>query len=322
MERILGVMRDIRSGTVDIIREFLVVHEMLTQLVASFDEGSLRFEQIQQLVGGDASSALFRLKERCHALFRPTSLAEPLEMRTGALLDLAVGSLFHEAMTLRENLYQQEYYAPRVNALRSEVGAEDELFSEFAKILGASAERLEETVNETRTLLAQTRRQLLRLMIELRDNALIARCLYEQEDLVAGLHPDGLSALFCEIYEDPVVGYTKAGESYLESGTFAEAQAVLGEALKLDPERRENARLMLYAEGMQAFLSRDYVRSVDRLRTWLSADPGPWSQEHLKLALSAMTHVDKLADDETPNAADSDARALAAEFAAMLDPAI
>src|SRR5215831_5009120 len=96
-----------------------------------------RFEEVQALAGDTESSALFRLKERCHALFRAGELGGDLPRV--ALFDLAVGSLFHEAMKLRENLYQLQVYAPKVEAARSqaEPGSE-ELFEEFARILAAS----------------------------------------------------------------------------------------------------------------------------------------------------------------------------------------
>ena len=76
-------------------------------------------------------------------------------MHREALFDLAVGSLFHEAMKLRENLYQREVYGPRVRALRSDAGEENEaLFDEFEKMLGAVAQRLDEGLRESETLLA------------------------------------------------------------------------------------------------------------------------------------------------------------------------
>ena len=44
--------------------------------------------------------------------------------RREVLFDLAVGSLFHEAMKFRENFYQREVYGPRVRALRDAARAE------------------------------------------------------------------------------------------------------------------------------------------------------------------------------------------------------
>ena len=58
-------------------------------------------------MGDGEDSVLFRLKERCHALFRGGEQPSEVVMRREALFDLAVGSLFHEAMKFRENLYQR-----------------------------------------------------------------------------------------------------------------------------------------------------------------------------------------------------------------------
>ena len=78
------------------------------------------FEDIEKFVGDDASSILFRLKESCHAIFRPSGSDSRPEVAAGALLDLVVGSLFHEAMALRENLYQLESYGAQVQMLRTQ----------------------------------------------------------------------------------------------------------------------------------------------------------------------------------------------------------
>ena len=104
---------------------------------------------------------LYRLKERTHALFRgPGGIVRGSTHRE-ALFDLAVGSLFHEAMKLRENLYQREVYGPRVRALQTEAGEESKaLFDEFEKMLGAVDDRLDEGVRELETLVQQTADQL------------------------------------------------------------------------------------------------------------------------------------------------------------------
>ena len=88
------------SDLVDIVRDFIVVHQRFEILFARFREGSLKFEEVRRLVADSDSSVLFRLKERVHGLFRDRDPDEPLR-RGEALFDLAVGSLFHEAMKFR-----------------------------------------------------------------------------------------------------------------------------------------------------------------------------------------------------------------------------
>ena len=113
-------------------------------------------------------------------------------MRREALFDLAVGSLFHEAMKFRENFYQREVYGPRVRALRTESGGENAaLFHEFEKILSAVAQRLEEGLHESEALLVRTREQLALLLAEHRSNGFVARCLIENRADVEDVFEDG-----------------------------------------------------------------------------------------------------------------------------------
>ena len=136
-------MRSAPIGLVDIVREFLLAHRLLRRLFERQRSGGLRFDELQALAGDTEASVLFRLKERCHALFRAGVFGD--DVPRVALFDLAVGSLFHEAMKLRENLYQLEVYAPKVEAARREAESGSEgLFEEFERILAASRERLAE----------------------------------------------------------------------------------------------------------------------------------------------------------------------------------
>ena len=292
-------MQGVRSGLVDIIRDFLVVHASAAEFIRRHRAGDLRFEDVEGWVGEDGRSELFRLKERCHAIFRPASSDAGLQSRAGALLDLSVGSLFHEAMKLRENLYQQQQYAPRVESLRREGDEESlELFSEFEKILTTSAMRLEESVAEVEVMLEQSRKQLHRLILHRGDSGMVARCLYEARSELAEVYPQGLDELYREIHGDTVTGYAKAGDSYLESAYYAEAVGVLTEAHARAPHRKDVKAAIDYAEGMQAFFSRDYERSVARLADWLEAGPGVGEEGRIRLALAGTGHVEGLPEGE------------------------
>jgi hypothetical protein len=117
-------MTDVSADLVDIVRDLMAAHRTMKRLFARYRSGDLRFAELEELIGDAESSILFRLKGRCHALFRPRDPESAMSTRGEALFDLVVGSLFHEAMTFRENFYQQEIYGPRVRALRSGSEAE------------------------------------------------------------------------------------------------------------------------------------------------------------------------------------------------------
>ncbi len=262
------------AALADITREFLSAHRLMQRLFALYRSDGLRFEDLAQLVGDDEHSVLFRLKGRCHALFRQELGRHAVAMRREALFDLAVGSLFHEAMKFRENFYQREVYGPRVRALRTESGAENEaLFREFEKILSAVAQRLDEGLHESEALLVQTREQLALLLVEYRDNGFVTRCLIENRADVEAVFEEGLDALLALIHGDAATGRRLAGRSYLVSGYFAEAEAVFEAAGAGAGGDAEVDRLSAYARGMTAYLAGDYASSVERLSQWLEAAP-------------------------------------------------
>jgi tetratricopeptide (TPR) repeat protein len=293
-------MRSLRSGLVDIVRDFFAVHRSAEGLVRLHADGSLRFEDVEAWVGGDARSELFRLKERCHSIFRPSGADETApDTRVGALVDLAVGSLFHEAMKLRENLYQRERYGPRVQALRQQDDAESQdLFEEFEKILDRSSGSLDESVAEIERLVAQIRTQLLRLIAKHGRTGLVARCLYETAENVRSVYPEGLDSLYEQVYGDPAEGYVEAARSYLESAYYSDALAAFTEAARRSPQHDEVQRSICYAEGMEAFFSRDYARSVKRLSDWLDAVGSRAEPDRVRMALAGTSHVERLPEND------------------------
>ena len=276
---------------VEIVRDFLNVHGRLTELIALYRAGSLSFEMVEGLVGDDDGSALYRLKEGCHAIFRSEDSGQPTEVRMEALFDLAVGSLFHEAMILRENLYQQERYGPRVAALKASASSlAPELSHEFEKILSSSAARLDEAVGEVGVLLTLTRNQLFRLLVDQARNELLARCLYEEQAAVAEVFGRDFGAVFEEIHGGMSAGLKRAADSYLDSAFYEEALGVLSEI----PESDDLRGVLSFARGMRSFLSRDYPSCVGHLAIWLEGDLPHEPQARVKLVVAAAAHVEKV----------------------------
>jgi hypothetical protein len=290
-------MPDSRVGIVEVVRDFLMVHQRLSDLISSYQTQTLSFDLVKKLVGDDNASALYRLKEKCHAIFR-SEIADPVaEVRTAALFDLAIGSLFHETMILRENLYQQERYGPRVEALKSQASQPaPELSREFEKILASSALRLGEAVEEVGALLALTSDQLFRLLIEESDNELLARCLYEEQQAVAAVFPRGFRVILAEIHGSTTAGLMKAASSYAESAYYDQALEVLNQA----PDGEGLASARAFASAMQAFLVRDYPCCVENLSVWLGADLPTQSPSRIKLALAAVNYIEKVEQGSFP----------------------
>jgi hypothetical protein len=288
---------------VDIVRDYLGVHERMVVLLECFRRGDLDFDAVRDLCADDDRSPLFRLKERCHALFRRGG-DRRTPVRRAALFDLAVGSLFHEAMKFRENYYQLVVYAPKVRSLRDGVGIDDpeeaELFREFDRIQAASEARMDEALQETEALLAHTADQLWSLLRGEQDG-LITRYLIEQRERIDALYPRGLDELLVQMHGDAVAARLVAGTSYLESAHFGHALGLLTEAReRADGEVEACAaidRLRCYAQGMRSFVEGDYATSLGQLESWIEAGPRPGEESFASLAWAATSRVDHLVKD-------------------------
>lgn len=294
------------SALVGIVRDFLRARRKLDALAELRSRGELRFADVEGFVGDDERSVLYRLKEHCHALFR-TPLAGTAPVRMGELFDLAVGSLFHEAMKLRENVYQQEVYAPRVESLRRSAGDDaDSLILEFEKIIGSAGERVIETFDETRALFELTLAPLRRLLVDHRETGHLTRFLVEHRETVSEVFPEGLEDLLVLVHGSLEAAYGAAIHSYLESAHFEKARELIGSAGERCTLPGEFEALAEYASGMVAFLGGDYGASLDHLEAWVSTavetgDVSPCRERergYVDLAHGAVARLPKIADSE------------------------
>ena len=281
------------SAIVDIARDFLAVQRALRAIGEHEAAGSLRFDEVRELVGDDERSVLFRLKERCHALFRG-DVAQ--EIGASALFDLAVGSLFHEAMKLRENLYQCDVYAPKVAALRAR-GVTDAsgLLAEFDKIVRDARVRLAESVAESRVLSRQTSEQFRVLLRSYADNGLLARFVVEHAEELADAFGATASEALADLHGSADAAWRRAAWSYLQSGFFAEASRALAQAEQLGAKTPALSRQRAFADGMSAYLAGRYEAAIQDLDAWAKASPTGEERQLAPLAASAMTGAKKLA---------------------------
>ncbi len=290
-----------QTSMVDILREFLEAQELLQQLSDRFERDELSFAELQNFVGDTDDCVLFRLKEKCHALFRPEAGgAQPSRVRE-ALFDLAVGSLFHEAMKFREDFYQREVYGPRVRKLRTEAGPDaDDLFRQFERLLSVVSARLGEGLAQTRSLMDQSWKQLRVLLADQPDPGFSTRFLIERRATLDQSNSPGLEALLEQIHGDAATGYEIAGRSYLASGHYEAAQEAFAEATRRDGDRGEVEQLSVYASAMAAYLDGRYVETVSRLGEWIdSGRSGPAAFE--EIATAALSSLKRLVDERDRN---------------------
>ncbi|NRA07413.1 MAG: hypothetical protein HRU02_04585 [Myxococcales bacterium] len=304
-------MSDTEQNLVRIVQDFLEGHRMMRRLFAQHRVGKLRFEELEALVSNDEESVLFRLKERCHDSFRSRDEMQASLADRGALFDLAVGSLFHEAMSFRENFYQCEVYGPRVRKLRDRADPDTRtLFEEFEKILATAGRRLVEGRSEAESLLDQTARELRMLLCVHAENGRVTRYLLEHQgdaEQVFGLSVD---ALLTEIHGSPAVGRLRAAHSYLEGGHYARAASCFEQAAD---SGGAVVALAAFSRGMDRYLERDSASCLSELSSWQANDPEP-QPPHERLAQAAVEVCKQLAESAGAETLVSQADALLARL--------
>ena len=283
------------SGLVDIVRDFIAADRALCDLVSRYRGGELQWDEVRALVADEERSPLFRLKERSHALFRSETEDGRIVRHREVLFDLAVGSLFHEAMKFRENFYQRVVYGPRVRELKREAGAEA-LFGEFEKIFEAGADALDAGAAETEALLERSREQLVDLLAQYRGEGHVARYLVEQSEQVEAALGRGLAQILETVYGSEAAGWELAGRSYVGSGYFEEAGEALREALERGGCRAQLSPLSDYAAGMAAYMRGEYASSVESVARWAAADVARETQLGHQ-ACAALSRRDRLSED-------------------------
>ena len=282
---------------VRLLGEFLATHAAFREVFGRHAAQAIPFASIRDLVSEDEGSPLYRLKQSSHRLFRTRGVDSPLA-RSELLFDLVVGSLFHETMKLRESLYQEEVYAPRVAELHDAVGDDPgEGLGEFEQILGKHAARLADDVGEVRTLLAQTLELFRRLLIERAGSPMVTRSLTTRRAQVDAVFPEGFEGLFVTMHGSVANGLVVAAHALIDSAYFAEGRIALREvARKASPSRPEVDQLDRYAEGMQAFLIGDYDESLAALEAWADLGGADAEPAFARRAAAALDRLGRLVD--------------------------
>ena len=146
----------------EIVRGLLFSEVAFQEIFKKYKEGRLHFSDIGRWVDDKGQSPLYNLKEQSHSFCRYKS--EKSISRNEWLLDLVIGSIFHEAMKLRENIYQMEVYQPLYLQYKSKVGKsnyEKDYLQRFERIVLKAKQGVVEGMEETRSLFQDAMAQLI-----------------------------------------------------------------------------------------------------------------------------------------------------------------
>jgi hypothetical protein len=263
----MNIERDRR--VTEIVHHFFLALLTFRQQRDKYRQGGLQFSDLNKLVDDRGESILFFLKESCHNLFRRRS---SFVSEKEQLFDLTIGSIFHLAMKMREDLYQLEIYGPKYLDLMKKVSGsleQDHLLHQFREIISRAETSFKEGMEEIDILAADIFRQFKNLLVEYRDNGLLIRFFLEEEGLLMKVLGDhALKDLFHIMYgSDEVQPLRIAGESYFESAYYAQSVKAFSRALEKSPGDPELQFKINLSQGMDQFYTfapHQALKSFDR----------------------------------------------------------
>jgi hypothetical protein len=245
---------NLEKKQIDLINESILVFKTCNRCIDLHREGNLTFLTVEDFVDDRGKSCLYRLKQMCHDLFRNADEVAYKEK----FYDITVGYIFHEAMKLRECIYQLEYYKPQYAMLSGSAeltSAENKVIHEFDLLIGKAEKRLAEGLKEVKTLLKELVAHVKDLIKIYKDNYLLPRFILENErSFVAIYGKKGYQDLLEEIYEQ---GRTtlmlKAAISYLDSEYFQTARGLFQKVTKIDRFNITAKFLYLYTSAFNCY---------------------------------------------------------------------
>ena len=216
------------------------------------------WEQLARMIGSEtAKGELWQLKDLCHQLWPEHDQAGSVH---GALFDWLVGSVFHEAMKLKENIYLLNTYGPAARRLRRLPASDPGLprlsaMVDVEALVGSIADDAARQVEQLAILVGQASCILRILLPELADDPLVVRLIVEEDAQVQVLWGEGSQEILADMFHGSAArGYCVAGRSYVEGQWYDQALAMYKQALRCDPENREareqTARLKAMLESV------------------------------------------------------------------------
>jgi len=249
----------------EMVKGLLLSEVSFQEVFKKYKEGILRFSDIGNWVDDKGQSLLYNLKEQCHFIFR--SVGKGPVQKNEWLLDLAIGSIFHEAMKLREDIYQIEVYRPKYLQFKrkgGKSGYEKDYLQHFERIISKAEQGVLDGMEETRSLFHDAMAQLLDFFKENAKNPFLSRFLLEHQPLLRKVYgPKREKEVFALMFKKGLLdAYYLSGQSYLQSEHYDFSSLYFSKALKMNPHHRDLQFLLHFSLGMNAYFKNDYSKAI------------------------------------------------------------
>lgn len=198
-------------------------------------KGSLPYSMLEVWVGTETDKGpLWNLKEQSHRLYRKNRSATSLYEN---LFDWVVGSIFHESMKLKEDIYQIESYKPLLELGLSDNSAHQEIakiIEEYYALIDHASSSLKEEMTSIDELFSKGIVHLRAMIVAYKNNALLLRFLIDNKKLTETVFGQGaLHQILQDMFPAGThEAYILISESCMQNGWYTQAQKYLKTAMK------------------------------------------------------------------------------------------
>ena len=243
----------------EIVRQMLFSKRFFDDLYEEYKKtGQFSFQKLDGWIGTSISRGpLWTLKEDAHLLFRKNPSSSFYER----VFDWTLGSIFHEGMKLKENVYLLEVYQHEGKAFMENGNVPEDvdiqsLLEEYEVTFTKAKESAGDEVENLQYLFSKAMEQLQRLIGANKADGLLIRFLVENEEIYECVYgPGTLTKTFESMYNQGVAeAYLVAAKNYREGGWRDKALALLRQARTLAPD---NVEVKAEREELQGLLAEE-----------------------------------------------------------------
>jgi len=225
----------------DILREFCLTSVALEKGFAYYEQNNqIQFEFLHDLLGSEMNKGpLWRLKDMAHVLAE-YEIKSPFLVK---LIDWTMGYVFHECVKLKEDAYQQTQYRPWFQSLKQVRISQPEvknIVDELFQVINQTSESISREVKRIKFLQYQLRQLFILYLPYHRENELLARFIFAQNQLIQTVFKHSYDKLLKNIYQDDLAMlYLLAAQSLRKGGWFQQAEQAITLGLQINPQHKE-----------------------------------------------------------------------------------